>query len=160
MNIEFGCGDNPTKTGYKTCDIRNLPGVDFACTAWDIDKFVNSNTVDNIFSRHFFEHLTFIQGEKVLEKWHSILKSGGRMEMMLPNMSFHIAQWLNRNDIEHAKAGLWGWQREGDTELWDVHKSGYDVITLTDLLKSKNFINIKSLKSQKNKHLHIECFKP
>ena len=163
MNIEFGCGEKPTKEGFKTCDIRDLPGVDFVCPAWDIDKHVNPNMVNCIFSRHFFEHLTFIQGEKVLEKWYTILKRGGKMEMMLPNMTFHIQQWNNRRtteELNHALAGFWGWQREGDTELWDVHKSGYDFAILEKLLLSKGFERIKSLKKPVHKHLHIECFKP
>ena len=24
MNIEFGCGEAPTKVGYKTCDISSI----------------------------------------------------------------------------------------------------------------------------------------
>ena len=67
MKIEFGCGETPTKEGFMTCDIRDVPGVDFACPAWDIDKHVESNTVTDIFSRHFFEHLTFKQGEYLLD---------------------------------------------------------------------------------------------
>ena len=55
LNIEFGCGENPTKENFKTCDIRNLPGVDFVCPAWDIDQHVKENSVDEIFSRHFFQ---------------------------------------------------------------------------------------------------------
>ena len=65
MNLEFGCGENPTKEGFKTCDIRNLPGVDYACPAWKITEHVAPNTVDEIWSRHFFEHLTFAQGKVV-----------------------------------------------------------------------------------------------
>ena len=30
MKIEFGCGETP-KEGFKTCDIRNVSGVDFVC---------------------------------------------------------------------------------------------------------------------------------
>ena len=45
--------------GFKTCDIRNVPGVDFVCPAWEIERHVELNTVDEIFSRHFFEHPTF-----------------------------------------------------------------------------------------------------
>ena len=114
MNIEFGCGAKPTKQGFKTCDIRDLPGIDYVCAAWDIENLVGENTVDEIFSRHFFEHLTFAQGEKMLQVWHKILKPGGKCEMMLPNMSFHIQQWINRStdrEISHARAGFWGWQR-------------------------------------------------
>jgi len=158
MNIEFGCGDNPTKKDFKTCDIRNLQGVDFVCPAWDIDQHVKENSVDEIFSRHFFEHLTFRQGEHLLKVWHKILKPNGRMEMMLPNMDYHVAQWVNKTAMDRAKAGFWGHQREGDTEVWDVHKSGYNFDTLSTLLSEYEFRNIKNLRP-KGKHLHIECFK-
>ena len=160
MNIEFGCGENPTKAGFKTCDIRDVPGVDFVCPAWDIEQHVQPNTVDEIFSRHFFEHVTFIQGEKVLQAWYNILKPGGKMEMMLPNMTFHINQWTTRSDMNHAKAGFWGWQREGEYDVWDVHKSGYDFALLEETLQKFNYIKIRSLKKSTNKHLHVECYKP
>lgn len=163
MKIEFGCGETPTKSGYKTCDIRNVPGVDFVCPAWEIDKHVTENSVDEIFSRHFFEHLTFKQGEIVLDKWFLILKSGGKCEMMLPNMSFHIDQWLHKRNepkqLRHAKAGFWGWQRGEFDDVWDIHKSGYDREMLTMLLEEKKFIKIKSLAKDTSKHLHLEFYK-
>ena len=84
MNIEFGSGENPTMAGFKTCDIRNVPGVDFVCPAWEIERHVELNTVDEIFSRHFFEHLTFIQGEKVLQAWYNILKPYGKCPRCCP----------------------------------------------------------------------------
>lgn len=159
MNIEFGCGDNPTKLGYKTCDIRNLPGIDFVCVAWEIDNLVAHNSVDNIFSRHFFEHLTFAQGRKTLNAWYNIMKPGALCEMSLPNIDHHIKQWIDKKDIEHAKAGFWGWQREGETETWDVHKSGYNFDTLSCLLIEEKFINITPIKV-KGKHLHVSFVKP
>ena len=160
MNIEFGCGEKPTTKEFKTCDIRDVPGVDYVCPAWEIEKFVQPNTVDEIFSRHMFEHLTFIQGEKVLEAWLNILKPGGIMEMRLPNMTFHINQWNTRSNMEHAKAGFWGWQREGETEVWDVHKSGYDIQMLKELLIAKGYTNIRSLKKPMHAELHVVCNKP
>lgn len=159
MNIEFGCGDNPTKLGYKTCDIRNLSGIDFVCDAWMIDNLVAHNSVDNIFSRHFFEHLTFAQGRKTLNAWYNIMKPGATCEMLLPNIDYHIKQWIDKKDIEHAKAGFWGWQREGETETWDVHKSGYNFDTLSCLLSEEKFINITPIKV-KGKHLHVSFVKP
>ena len=160
MNIEFGCGANPTYSDFKTCDIRNLPGVDFVCPAWDIDKHVEANSVSTIFSRHFFEHLTFVQGETVLQVWHNILKPGGRIDMILPNMTYHVNQWISGKNMEHAKAGFWGWQREGETETWDIHKSGYNKDSLFELVLKKGFIDPISHKKPGNKHLHISCFKP
>lgn len=158
LNIEFGCGEKPTKEGFKTCDIRNLPGVDYVCPAWNIDQYVEENTVDEIFSRHFFEHLTFRQGEHLLQVWYKILKPSGRMEMMLPNMDFHINQWITKSNIDHAKEGFWGIQRGEFDDLWDTHKSGYNFDMLSTLLSEYKFRDIKNLRG-KGKHLHIECFK-
>lgn len=160
MKIEFGCGAKSTKPGFKTCDIRNLPGVDFVCPAWKIESYVERNSVEEIYSRHFFEHLTFVQGSLLLDIWFGILKPGGKCEMLLPNMSFHIQQWVNKKDMEHAKAGFWGWQRGSFEDTWDVHKSGYDKQTLTELLKYKEFVNIKSLEPDTSKHLHFIFYKP
>ena len=163
MKIEFGCGETPTKLGFKTCDIRNLPTIDFVCTAWDIDKHVPENSVDEIFSRHFFEHLTFAQGEIVLDKWFKILRPGGTCEMSLPNMTYHINQWLNKTNnpknYSRACAGFWGWQRGEFDDVWDVHKSGYDRESFTNLLLRKNFTNIQSLEGDSTKHLHLKCNK-
>lgn len=158
MNIEFGCGDNPLRKDYKTSDIRDIPGVDFACPAWDIDNYVELNSVDIIFSRHMFEHLTFAQGKKTLETWYKILKPGGMVEMSLPNMDFHVNQWIKGKDMEHALAGFWGWQREGETDVWDVHKSGYNEKTLKTLVEQHNFKKYKRLPT-KPKHLWVTFIK-
>jgi len=157
MNLEFGCGERPTKEGYKTCDIRDLPGVDFACPAWEIDQHVDANTVDSIFSRHFFEHLTFKQGDYLLEVWLKILKRGGRVEMMLPNMRAHVQQWLDKDS--RAQRNIYGHQRGDFLDVWDVHKSGYDVDTLRELVISKGYNRYRPLAKPKSKHLHVEFYK-
>ena len=163
LGIEFGSGGETKRDGFKSCDIRDVEGVDYVCPAWEIDKHVEPATVDEIWSRHFFEHLTFIQGEKVLQSWYKILKPGGKVGMKLPNMEFHVQQWIRRKDkdeLDWAKAGFWGWQREGETESWDVHKSGYDKETLTELLTKHNFTGIISHRSSKDKELIFEFYKP
>lgn len=162
MNIEFGCGANPTRAGYKTCDIRNLSMIDYVCSAVDIDKHVEPNSVASTFSRHMFEHLSFIDGKRHLEACYKILQPTGVYEMMLPNMDFHVAQWLTQNPatMDHARAGFWGWQREAaDGEIWDMHRSGYNLATIRPILDSVGFHSITSLKKPTHKHLWITCKK-
>jgi predicted SAM-dependent methyltransferase len=156
VKLEIGAGEaagnNPD---WKYSDVRAVPGVDFVCNAWDIDEHVEDNVVEKIYSRHFFEHVTFRQGEVVLEKWLKIMKPGGVCEMMLPNMDFHVKQYISGSKPEHCRAGFWGWQRGEFEEVWDVHKSGYNVKSLSALVKSKGFVNYKSLRSTSDKHLHV-----
>jgi len=155
MNIEFGCGANPTRKDYRTCDVRALPGIDYVCPAWNIDQLVDAGTVDVIFSRHFFEHLTFPQGKLVLSVWHKILSDTGTVEMMIPDMDYHIWQWQNNKNMDHARAGFWGWQRQvDDGEIWDIHKSGYNFDTMQELVAEMGYRNCVRIKAPR-KHLYV-----
>lgn len=159
MNIEFGGGLRPIKKNYKQCDVRNLPGVDFCCNAIDIGNFIASNTVDNIFSRHFFEHLSFSEGKKFLNVCFSILKPGGTVHLILPNILFHIEQWLSRESNQQfnwSKAGFWGWQRHSE----DFHKSGYDKYSLEQLISQCGYVEFISLNLDSSPHLNTTFKKP
>ena len=161
MKLEFGCGETPTYPDYKTCDIRNLPGIDFVCPAYEIDKHIQSNIVTHIFSRHFIEHLTFEQGKRWLNACFNILQSGGTMDIRCPNMDFHVHQWQVGKNIAHARAGFWGWQREAETgETWDLHKSGYNFVQLKVILEEIGYTNVTSLHKPTIKHLGVACYKP
>ena len=108
-----------------------------------------------------FEHLSFIDGERYLEACMRILCSQGQLHMSLPNMDFHVNQWITNTKLEHARAGFWGWQRETDTgEVWDVHKSGYNYSQLHALLATKGYTRISSLRKPLHKHLEITAYKP
>ncbi len=159
MNIEFGGGSRPAKKNYKQCDIRQLPGVDFCCKATEIANFVELNSVDNIFSRHFFEHLSFSEGRSFLAICFDILKSGGVVHMIIPNILFHIDQWISkREDLKQfnwSKAGFWGWQRNSE----DFHKSGYDKHSLKELVESLGYYEFKIL-SDVGPHLNVKFKKP
>ena len=165
INIEFGGGDTPIKPNYKQCDIRDLPGIDYVCSAWGIDKYVDFNSVDVVFSRHMFEHLTYEQGGLALDAWFNILKAGGTCEIILPDMLYHIKQWLDPRRktriikgsgtmLERAMYGIFGKQREGMTDIWDIHKSGYDFELLKDTMEKHNFTNIKHVRDVA-KNLHV-----
>ena len=163
IQLEFGCGATPKRPGYKTCDIRDIPGIDFVCSAVDIADHCAHNSVSHIFSRHMFEHLSFFDGKRHLDACMQILAHGGEIELCLPNMDFHVQQWISQNpaQMDHARAGFWGWQREGEQgEVWDIHKSGYNFITLQALLIAHGFTNIRSLKKSTHKHLWLTASKP
>ena len=162
LKIEFGSGGPSARDGYLSCDVRDLDGVDYVCEAIDIVNHVNENSVDEIYSRHFFEHLTFYDGVRLVSSWIKILKKGGIMEMILPDIDYHARQWIEHGgDNSHARAGFWGWQRRVETgAIWDIHKSGYNFKTLNKLLWNAGFNNIKRIGNGSSVHLHIKCNKP
>ena len=168
MNIEFGCGDNP-REGFLGCDIRPLPGVTFVCNAWEIADHVNRNSVSHVYSRHFFEHLTFEQADNTFRACREIMQPGAKLEIIVPDMAFHIGQWMNLDrasrmnpngfsDLEWAIRGFWGHQRTDEHgSVWDTHKSGYDFPLLSKKLKQHGFRDVRRV-DELPKNLTVEAF--
>lgn len=159
MNLEFGGGERG-KLNFIQVDIRKIDDDTIVCNAWEIQKYIKNNSVDNIYSRHFIEHLTTSQMQKTLNAWYEICKKGATITITCPNMNAHIAQWLNWEKLSegqkrHCRAGFWGWQREADESSWDLHKSGYDYNKLKELLQKHKFINIKQHSGFDDQQFHL-----
>lgn len=171
--VYIGCGDD-VKPGYVGCDIRKTPAVAIQCRAWELSR--HACELDEVFSRHMLEHLTIREAELALRDWRDALRDGGRVEVIVPNMAFHIEQWGRaewtdaalaeaRSDASWARAGFWGWQRECDpmrgdynSTYWDVHKSGYDERLLAYCLTAAGFKDVRTF-IEEQCHLRAEAHK-
>ena len=166
--IEFGCGNAP-REGFAGVDIRPGDNVAYVCNAWEITQHVPAGTVKEVYSHYFFEHLTFAQGEATLRAWYTILERGAVVHMELPDLRYHVEQYLNpdgRSTVdpawsnrEHAMAGFFGWQREAMTTDWDVHKSGYDFESLRAALEATGFTEVTRLEEE-TWQLNVRAIKP
>ena len=97
MKLEFGAGEKQTP-GFKNVDVRDLPGIDYVCEAWKIDELVDENSVDQIHSRHFMEHLTYYHVDLTMSAWYKILKPGGFLTIVVPCMDFHTV--ADNNEVD------------------------------------------------------------
>jgi len=163
MKIEIGAGETPKKPTYHSTDIRCLPNIDYCCHALELDKHIKPITLTHVYARHFLEHLTFNESEQLLIMLYNLLAKGGEVEILVPNMTFHIDQWVNKRkdlkQMKHAKAGFWGWQRGENENYWDVHKSGYDEETMEQFVIPLGYVNFVSLANKMDKHLHVKFYK-
>ena len=87
--IEIGSGKNK-RDGYESCDIRDIPGIDHVCKADEL-PFAD-NSIDEIYSRHLIEHFTLKEFLKVLVEWNRVLKVGGKLHIICPNLLWHLKQ--------------------------------------------------------------------
>ncbi len=148
--IEIGSGKKK-REGYETCDIRNIPGVDHICRADEL-PFENE-TVDEIYSRHVIEHFTLKEFIETLSEWNRVLKVGGAIYIICPNLLWHLEQILQGthesfyvkerglNDRYWGFGSLFGWQQDE----YDVHKFGYYFELLRDILADAGFEEIQDL---------------
>lgn len=159
LRLDVGCGSRP-RPGHAGVDVRPLPGVRFVCPAWELGSAVDAGSVESIYSRHFLEHLSFAQGALTLRVFRRLLRPGGELHLIVPDIRWHMLQFLHAGprslsaanarwtDRQHALAGFWGWQREGKTALWDVHKSGYDDTLLREALGEAGFVRASRREAQ------------
>jgi len=171
MKLEIGCGKKPKK-GYIHCDVRKLKGIDYVCKANKL-PFKN-NTVDEIYTRHLIEHFTFKEFLSVLEEWNRVLKFGGKLYIICPNLLWHLKQIIKSThksfyEKERGKrmrrylgfGSLFGWQQED----YDIHKFGYYFELLKDILEDFGFGKIKNLTNKRDSlekddaHLEVSAVK-
>jgi len=83
--LELGCGNSKQFDNSISIDIVDMPGVDFIC---DLNKgfpFIPDNSVDEIYSTHFMEHI--IDLGSMMKEIYRVLKPGGRNNMTVPHFS-------------------------------------------------------------------------
>ncbi|MEZ5045404.1 MAG: methyltransferase domain-containing protein [Chitinophagaceae bacterium] len=170
FKIEIGCGISPRK-GYKSCDIRDLPGVDYVCSAHQL-PFEN-NSVDEIYTRHVIEHFSLKEFLEVLQEWNRVLKTDGIVYMICPNLLYHCEQMLKyphesfytktrgENQRYWGMGSLFGWQQNE----YDIHKFGYYFELLRDILTDFGFDQIDDLTNKEGSvenapwHLEVKASK-
>ncbi len=171
--IYMGCGED-RREGYVGCDMRALPSVDIVCRAWELSRHVSN--AGEIYSRHMLEHLTLAEVECTLLDWFEALDIGGKVHIVVPDMDFHVQQWIRatwtpetfrepKSDARYSFSGFNGWQRECDPRkpnyngtYWDVHKSAFNKQNMTFLLKMAGFAGI-SVETEEQVHLVAKAMK-
>ncbi len=166
--LNFGCGDT-RRDGFAGVDVRPSRAADFVLEAWDTSPF-EPDSVNEIYSRHMLEHLDPNDAKRALRAWLAILRPGGTLRLIVPDLTFHAWQLLAQDvswtddpteNIEHAMAGFYGWRDEsrgGDRE--DAHRWGYTWESLSALLRGIGYVDIDRVMTGEDSepwHLHISA---
>ncbi len=116
---------------------------------------IESNTVNTIYSSHMFEHLDKNEASKCLLEMKRVLKPGGILRLVLPNMRKYINEYLIDNDLDKLiETSCLGTEKpQSIIEKIKFFLSGprhhlwmYDEDSLSKLLKKYEFTDIKILK--------------
>lgn len=170
VRVNFGCGDTRLD-GYVGVDVRACRGADYVLPAWDVSPF-DRDSVDEVYSRHMLEHLDPQDARRSLAAWFSILRPGGLLRLVVPDLAFHARQLLGAatswtdepaENLDHAMAGFYGWRdpgRGGNRE--DAHRWGYTGESLSRLLREVGFVGVERVlvgTDSEPWHLHLTARK-
>lgn len=97
INLNLGCGKNNTDPDYVGIDIDPSSNADYIGDALKLLKKLNKNSVNKVYSSHFFEHIDEL--ENYLIEIQRVLKNGGILEIIVP----HFSNSYYYSDYTHKK---------------------------------------------------------
>lgn len=159
MKLHLGCGGKHLDE-YTNIDIIPGPTVDLVSSAHELND-IQDNSVDEILVEHLLEHLTFYEANRALAEWYRVLKPGGKLFIEVPDLLGLCKAFINANEYQRFQSNRGHWavihhifgNQRGHTVdeiLSQVHKSGYTILRLYEMLEGVGFRGLQGQKPVKN----------
>lgn len=84
INIDLGCGSKK-KEGYIGIDRLKFDGVDIVLNIGNAPLPFEANTVDEVHTSHFMEHLTSQERCHIMNELYRVMKVGAKVTMIVPH---------------------------------------------------------------------------
>jgi predicted SAM-dependent methyltransferase len=146
--LEVGCGPYPNKDNFINLDYEWRPGVD---VCWDIVKkpypFAD-NSFKGIYTEHCLEHIGLKDLEHNLKEFHRMLKSGGRLRIIVPDGELYCRLYVDQMnglavELPYQKQYISPMARINGLFRNHGHIFIHDFQTLKILLESCGFDDVK-----------------
>jgi predicted SAM-dependent methyltransferase len=145
--LKLHIGGREAHPDWKILDIESRPEVDYLGNASDLSQF-ESNSVDAIYASHVLEHFYYgLDNELIgtLTEWHRVLKPGGKLMISVPDLKILCWLYLHPNiqpiERHYVMRIIFG----GQTNIYDVHKVGFDFELLGMYLEEVGFLDYEQL---------------
>ena len=121
----------------------------------------SKNTVPNIYSSHFFEHLFKEQTENLLKECFRVLTPDGRIRICVPSLEDAVGgmeraiESYKNGDIEAIQTYLTS-EIVGFNSVYSNHRYMYNAKALTELLEKVGFTSVEEFSENKGKIIDIE----
>lgn len=162
--IELGAGDKKGENGWLTIDMT--PGCDLF---WDLRKGIPfpNESVSKIYSSHFFEHLSFREGQQFLDECRRVLVPGGVFSVCVPNARLYLEAYVKSIPLEGGPYFGYKPAYNNTTRIDYVnytafmdghHKYMFDEENLLHILNAKGFKNVRARSFDPELDIHSRDF--
>lgn len=132
MKIDIGCAEDK-REGYIGIDMQSYADVDYVVNLEVEGLPFRDGEVDEIFTSHFLEHLSDRRVPEILKECHRVLRVGGTMEIVVPDLLKVCEEFLKTPETER-----WGFPLMtifGDQGMpGNFHKTGFSKKRLMQLI--------------------------
>jgi predicted SAM-dependent methyltransferase len=147
--VELGAGDKRGEHGWVTIDMTKNCDI-----YWDLRRGIPfpNDSVQRIYSSHFFEHLSFAEAQRFLDECKRALVPNGKFSICVPNARIYLDAYAKGNSLDAATYFGYGSAYNHTTRIDYVnytaymdgaHKYMFDEENLIFILKSKGFRNVR-----------------
>lgn len=139
--LKLHIGGQEPHPEWKIIDIEPRPEVDYVANAHDLSQF-ESNSVDAIYASHVLEHFYYgLNNELIstLKEWSRVLKPGGQLLISVPDLKTLCWLYLHPNLMPIERHQIMRIIFGGQTNVYDVHKVGFDFDILALYLEEVGF---------------------
>ncbi|MBD2665114.1 methyltransferase type 11 [Richelia sinica FACHB-800] len=139
--IKLHIGGKESHPDWKILDIEARPEVDYLGNATDLSQFAN-DSIAAIYASHVLEHFYHgIDNELIntLKEWHRVLKPGGDLLISVPDLQKLCWMYLHPDLTLVDRVKIMKIMFGGQTNIYDVHKVGFDFEILAVCLEEAGF---------------------
>jgi predicted SAM-dependent methyltransferase len=149
IKLELGSGSRKGTNGWTTIDMA--PGCDMYCNLAKGIPFPDG-TVHNIYSSHFFEHLTYQQTQTLLGECLRVMVPDGRFSICVPNARLYLEAYVKGVELDPRRFLGYEPAYNHTTSIDYVnyiaymnedHKYMFDEENLVFLLQQRGFRNVQ-----------------
>lgn len=115
---------------------------------------VDDASSDEIYACHVLEHFGRNSTSSVLETWFRKLKPGGLIRISVPDVQAVFDKYRQGTSLKVLIGLLYGGQRNE----YDYHKIGFDFETLSSIMASIGFVDIKRYDWQNIDHSYMDDY--
>jgi predicted SAM-dependent methyltransferase len=147
--IELGAGDKRGKGEWLTIDMTETCDI-----YWDLRRGIPfpDGSVKKIYSSHFLEHLSFMEGQQFLDECKRALVPDGSFSICVPNARIYIEAYTKGTSLDTTTFFGYEAAYNHTTRIDYVnytaymageHKYMFDEENIVFILKSKGFRNVR-----------------
>lgn len=161
--IQLGCGGNFFDDWLDTDVTLYSPKAVYMDCSKEFP--IPDNSFDRVYSEHAIEHMSYWEGQTMLQESFRILKQGGRIRISCPDFKFLLDLYLNPSELakKYIVDTKPNWAPYPDKIFtfnnflrdWG-HQFIYDKETLTNSLLAAGFINVTEHKVRESEDDHFQ----
>lgn len=130
ITLDIGCGPGKKNEQWIGIDALDFDGVDIVGDVFEVLEKFPAQSVDAVFSSHFFEHITGV--DRLLSEIGRVLKPGGTLKVIVPHFSnpYFYSDYTHKNFF-----GLYSFSYLADENLFTRKVPRYQVVSAFEITR-------------------------